>query len=75
MKAQLICNGKTVEVEVSDEQFEKLFVEKKTGYDRSKKVDHIGVLDMMEALHGLVITMIIIMIRFIRMPTTFQMKQ
>lgn len=37
MKAQLICNGKTIEVEVADEQFEKLFADKKTGYDRSKK--------------------------------------
>lgn len=36
MKAQLICNGKTVEVEVADEQFEKLFAEKKTGYERVK---------------------------------------
>lgn len=36
MKAQLICNGKTIEVEVADEQFEKLFAEekKKTGYER-----------------------------------------
>lgn len=36
MKAQLVCNGKTIEVEVSDGQFKKLFVEekKKTGYER-----------------------------------------
>lgn len=36
MKAQLICNGKTIEVEVAEEQFEKLFVEekKKIGYEK-----------------------------------------
>lgn len=37
MKVQMTYNGKTVEVEVADEQFEKLFAEKKTGYERSKK--------------------------------------
>lgn len=34
MKVQMTYNGKTVEVEVADEQFEKLFAEKKTGYER-----------------------------------------
>lgn len=39
MKAQLICNGKTIEVEVADDQFEKLFVEEKknTGYEKVEK--------------------------------------
>lgn len=34
MKVQMTYNGKTVEVEVADEQFEKLFVDKKTGYEK-----------------------------------------
>lgn len=34
MKVQMTYNGKTVEVEVADDQFEKLFVDKKTGYER-----------------------------------------
>ena len=34
MKVQMTHNGKTVEVELTDEQFEKLFTEKKTGYER-----------------------------------------
>lgn len=37
MKAQLTCNGKTVEVDVADEQFEKLFADKKTGYERAER--------------------------------------
>lgn len=40
MKAQLICNGKTIEVEVADEQFEKLFVDKKTGYERVSETSY-----------------------------------
>lgn len=40
MKAQLICNGKTIEVEVANEQFEKLFADKKTGYERVNKGSH-----------------------------------
>lgn len=37
MKAQLICNGQTIEVEVSEEQVKKLFSEKKkTGYERAE---------------------------------------
>lgn len=40
MKAQLICNGKTVEVEVADEQFEKLFTENKTGYERVSETSY-----------------------------------
>lgn len=38
MKVQMTYNGKTVEVEAADEQFEKLFVEekKKTGYEREE---------------------------------------
>lgn len=37
MKVQMTYNGKTVEVEVADDQFEKLFTEekKKTGYERA----------------------------------------
>lgn len=36
MKVQMTYNGKTVEVEVADEQFEKMFVEEKknTGYEK-----------------------------------------
>lgn len=37
MKVQMTYNGKTVEVEVADEQFEKLFADKKTGYEKSEK--------------------------------------
>lgn len=38
MKVQMTYNGKTVEVEVADEQFEKLFAEKKnTGYEKVEK--------------------------------------
>lgn len=36
MKVQMTYNGKTVEVEVADEQFEKLFTEIKTGYEKSE---------------------------------------
>lgn len=36
MKVQMTYNGKTVEVEVADEQFEKLFAENKTGYEKSE---------------------------------------
>lgn len=50
MKVQMTYNGKTVEVEVADEQFEKLFVEekKKTGYEKVEEdeqywyVDSVG---------------------------------
>ena len=44
MKAQLICNGQTIEVEVSEEQVKKLFSEKKkTGYERAEA--HAGIKD------------------------------
>lgn len=39
MKVQMTYNGKTVEVEVADEQFEKLFAGKKTGYERVETDD------------------------------------
>lgn len=52
MKAQLICNGKTIEVEVSEDQVKKLFPEeKKTGYERTEA--HAGpywsITDLVEA--------------------------
>lgn len=47
MKVQMTYNGKTVEVEVADEQFEKLFVEekKKIGYEKVEEDEQYWYID------------------------------
>lgn len=40
MKVTITKDGKSVEAEIPDEQFEKLFADKKTGYERVNKGSH-----------------------------------